>query len=614
MIPNLTNGVTYNFRATAFLGGYSNGHPLTESNLESVICGTPPDAPTNLVGVVSTSDNVISQEIDLSWTASVSDVNYPVQHYNIFYSLDQNGTYIQVQTDGAVTNYSLTGLSNGETYYIYVTAVNQIGESVHSDTITAVPLKLSSPPQNLQVNFDPNTSDSGAPHGYQSVDLSWSAPSDDGGSDIISYNIQYSLDPTFTNNVFSVTSNITTDSIHNASIIIPYASRVTSTGWYYFQVCATNSIGNGAYTSATTIMADAIPNQVSNLTSSNLDADGNHADGNITLSWGYAIDNTTPLLGYVIAYLDESSVMQSLFVNNNSVSPSYTISGLQNGYSYDFSVMEINMKGAGDVSDITQIPSTPAYPPDVEISHGDQTIFLNWDYPDDRGNAVTGYNVYKSLDDVTYSIISSNQSDLSYEDDGLINGTTYYYKVSSINDNGEGNKSDSVSDYPSKVPDTPNSSAITLVNSNASSSGQQLTIHWVMNPASLLHDGGSPITSFDILNEAGDQVVGNVVSDLNNSNYSFVILNLINGQNYKFNVRAINRDGAGAMSLSPQGKPSGLPDAPHIVQTYPKHTDGAGQQIVIQWAELNVASGGTNTHPSDEGSAVQHYKIYRDNV
>jgi hypothetical protein len=32
VIPNLTNGVTYNFRATAFLGGYSNGTQLTETS------------------------------------------------------------------------------------------------------------------------------------------------------------------------------------------------------------------------------------------------------------------------------------------------------------------------------------------------------------------------------------------------------------------------------------------------------------------------------------------------------------------------------------------------------------------------------------------------------
>ncbi len=31
VIPNLTNGVTYNFRATAFLGGYTNGQYWTNT-------------------------------------------------------------------------------------------------------------------------------------------------------------------------------------------------------------------------------------------------------------------------------------------------------------------------------------------------------------------------------------------------------------------------------------------------------------------------------------------------------------------------------------------------------------------------------------------------------
>jgi hypothetical protein len=100
-----------------------------------------------------------------------------------------------------------------------------------------------------------------------------------------------------------------------------------------------------------TIVADIIPNAVSNLAASN-------DPSTVTLTWNYDIDNSTPLLGYIIAYLDTAGEMTSVYVNDVSGSPSYTIDGLQNGNRYDFSVFGINMLGAGPSVDVSCIPST----------------------------------------------------------------------------------------------------------------------------------------------------------------------------------------------------------------------------------------------------------------
>jgi len=61
VITGLTNGVTYNFRATAFVGGYSSGTQLTETGMVQVICCTQPDAPTYLAAVVSVVDSKLFQ-------------------------------------------------------------------------------------------------------------------------------------------------------------------------------------------------------------------------------------------------------------------------------------------------------------------------------------------------------------------------------------------------------------------------------------------------------------------------------------------------------------------------------------------------------------------------
>jgi hypothetical protein len=80
-------------------------------------------------------------------------------------------------------------------------------------------LGLPSVPQGLTVAINHDASDS-AQSGFESVDLAWSAPSDNGGSALTNYTIQYSLDPTFASAVFSATSNATSNILHDANLII----------------------------------------------------------------------------------------------------------------------------------------------------------------------------------------------------------------------------------------------------------------------------------------------------------------------------------------------------------------------------------------------------------
>ncbi len=121
----------------------------------------------------------------------------------------------------------------------------------------------------------------------------------------------YSLDPSFACRVHTVSVTGADQQVQNANLIIPFADRTTSTGWYYFRVCAVNSVGAGQFTSPVTLVAEIVPKSVTNLVGTNLDQDGNHAAQTATLSWSYDIDNSTPLLGYIIAYLDTTGEMSS---------------------------------------------------------------------------------------------------------------------------------------------------------------------------------------------------------------------------------------------------------------------------------------------------------------
>ena len=137
-----------------------------------------------------------------------------------------------------------------------------------------------------------------------SVDLSWVASDASNGSAIQSYNIYYSLDPTFTSGVSIVNSTDVNETLLDAQLTIPYANRDTSTGWFYFKVNAVNSIGSSPFSAISTITVDSLPHVIENLTASNLNENEEHQSGTVTLSFSYTIDNTCPLLGYFISYLD----------------------------------------------------------------------------------------------------------------------------------------------------------------------------------------------------------------------------------------------------------------------------------------------------------------------
>jgi fibronectin type 3 domain-containing protein len=573
VVPQLVNGTAYILRAVAYQGAYQSGTRLADSLSQTCIPGSPPQAPTNVLSTVSTTGNVMSGIVKLSWTASVCDVNYPVQNYKVYSSTD-NANFTLLSTISDVS-FSASALLNGQTYYFKVSAVNQLGESLSSTPISAT----------------------------------WMAPSESGGSAVVSYTIQYSLDPTFQTGVSFATANQTSNSIQSSSFMIPFADLTTSTGWYYFQIATNTAIGSSAFSQSSTISAIAMPAAVQNFTATNLNQSGQHDSGTITLSWQYSIDNTCPLLGYIINYLDDMGDMQSIFVYDTTGSPSFTITALTNGFQYFFSVFALNVLGSGAVSDIQATPSSLAQAPTVSVSHLATELDLSWNQPNDMGSAITGYNVYKSLDGITFSSNASNQSATSYSDTGLTAGTLYYYQACAVNSNGQGILSSIVSDYPSTIPQPPD--LVQIQEMNTASFGQELRVSWSQSPVDLSLNGGSPILNWSIqrMVQGVMQTIASIDASAGNQ-YQYTDTGLVNGQSYQYFVQSSNRDGQSASStVSSSLSPSGLPDAP-IFNVLPSNSE----QLQINYQLVSVASGGVNQHPSDEGSSVSSYNLYRNGV
>eukprot|EP01040_Poterioochromonas_malhamensis_P009121 gene9121-9881_t len=604
VITGLTNDIVYNFYAAAYQSGSTNGQRLSETPVQQAIPATLPTAPSNLAAIVSTNGNVISGEVDLSWSASATDSHYPILNYNVYQSSDNVNFTLIAQPN--TLSYNVMNLQNGSTFHFAVSGVSILGEGAKCASVSAYPSGLASAPQNLAINYDPNASSS-QQIGYQSVDISYAPPLSNGGNSVTGYVIEYSLDQTFASGVTTVNNATTLDTVQDANLMVPFADMRTSTAWYFFRVCAVTSLGNGAFCAPATIMPTANPNQVQNLAASNLNELGQHEAGCVTLSWGYPVDASVPLLGYIITYLDSNSDPQSLYIFEPDRTPAYTIRQLENGFEYVFNVMAFNILNIGESSNVSIIPSTVPDAPILSITgHSGSSISMSWSTPADEGNTITGFCIFRSTDGMNFSQIASNVQGNAYTDSdhSLVLGQTYFYLVCATNANGNGIMSNIVSEYPSRAPDSVQN--ISVVASNTHANGQQLTISW----DAPISNGGSPITEYQILAFQGNTPLGFISTGLNRT-FDLSVINsqlLQNGVVYGIVIRDFNRDGIRDTSYNnpPSAFPMGLPDTPSglAVQT-------GNQQMMLSWNLLNVAPG---LQPNDEGSAVTQYNIIRDSI
>ena len=192
------------------------------------------------------------------------------------------------------------------------------------------------------------------------------------------------------------------------------------------------------------------------------------------------------------------------------------------GSSLESAAVSINTPSVPDapVTVSTSIGNPNANPLDIVVGFSAS--------PDDQGSAITGYKVYRSIDDVTYTEITTlGNSVYSYADTVTVSGG-YYYKVSSLNNVGEGLQSAySLINTPT-VPDAP------VLTSGAVNSSQ-IDSTWT-TPS----NGNSEIISYEISVDGTVSNVGLVNADSQTG--------LTQNTAYEIKIRAVNNVGTSAWS------------------------------------------------------------------
>ena len=112
------------------------------------------------------------------------------------------------------------------------------------------------------------------------------------------------------------------------------------------------------------------------------------------------------------------------------------------------------------------LPPLPATPLNLVATPGDAKVFLSWN----TATNATGYNLKRSqTNGGPYAVIVTNYAALAYTNTGLLNGTNYFYVVSSTNIAGESANSAQASARPTSP---------TATNLSFTASVGQLQLNW----------------------------------------------------------------------------------------------------------------------------------------
>src|SRR5271157_992928 len=171
-----------------------------------------------------------SGQVSISWFAPLIIGGSPITHYKIYRGTTPGGE-VYYMTIGNLLFFADTNVTLGVQYYFKIRAVNGAGDGTWSNEIKVIPINVASKPLDLLVTFNGNA-----------VVLSWTPPSNIGGSAIINYTIYRSDSPSGKYiPIGTVNGNVTT---------FTDTTSLKEGQTYYYEVSAINAAGEGALSDA----------------------------------------------------------------------------------------------------------------------------------------------------------------------------------------------------------------------------------------------------------------------------------------------------------------------------------------------------------------------------
>ncbi|MCG7845260.1 MAG: leucine-rich repeat protein [Methanomassiliicoccales archaeon] len=491
--------------------------------------------------------------VTLTWEAPSFNGNSTITNYELRRSTDAGGPFVLINSSTGL-NYTDGGLTNGETYWYNVTAVNGIGASLPSETVSATPSPYPGSPTLTQ-----------AEAGLRNVSLTWTAPANNGSGPITGYQIYYADEAAWT--LYDTVDDLVFDQI---------VTGLTGGTTYHFGIKAVNADGSSVMSNdlpATPYDVPAVPTALSAVP----------GDTNITLSWDAPTNDGGLEIDHYVVYQDGVDVM-------HAVGTSAIVTGLTNGQTYTFKISAHNQEGYGpNSSEVQSTPITvPGAPTLISATAGHLNVTLIWTAPAANGfSPVIGYEIYfgTEVDSSTWTLFGSvDGSVLNEVIPDLIAGTTYHFGVKALNVAGSSVMSNDLTSVPYTVPGAPTLTSATVDELN-------VTLTWTAPAA----NGFSPVTGYYVFYGLSDATTqfGNVLPA---GTLTVNVTGLNVGTQYHFAVVAVNAAGNSSMSNVLNATIMTAPGAPTSLTTV-----ATADQVELNW-----------TAPAADGhSPITGYLVYR---
>jgi fibronectin type 3 domain-containing protein len=506
-VTGLTNGLTYYFTVTAV-------NAFGESGESPEQPATPNPGPAPPIDISTTAGD---GQITVNWE-TVADAT----SYNIYYGVNPGVTKTTgTKIANATSPLAITGLANGTTYYVVITAENASGESIESSEMSATPSAAPLPP--------------GAPTGVtaaagdRQATVSWTAV-----AGATSYNIYFSTSSGVTKTTGTKIANVS-----NPQTVTGLTNGIT----YYFVVTAVDSTGESKEstekyaTPSATILPPARPSGVS----------ATPGNSQVTVSWNPVASATS----YNIYYSKTSPVTKTSGSKISNVTSPHVVAGLTNGTTYYFVVTAVGEGGesAESIEKSATPVSPPAKPTGASAFAADRQAVV---YCEPVAGA-TSYNLYYSTTaGVSKTSYTTKITGITnpYTVTSLLNGTTYYFVMTAVNAGGESLDSSESSATPSATPQPPPSpTGVSLTAGTAS-----ITVTWNTAYAA---------TSYNIYYAAGSKTTAQLLASGPQQNVaaiafgvavdqSYTITGLTPGTTYSIVVTAVNAAGESGAQNNPK--------------------------------------------------------------
>ena len=452
-----------------------------------------PSAPTGL------SANAVGTQATLNWSAVPNATGYRVKRATAL-----NGPYSAVAGTASGPTFTDGGLAYGTTYFYRVYAFNAGNSGADSNAVSVTPIAA------------PLATTRG---GNNQISVDWGAV-----AGATSYTVTASTSATASPFYTTTVSGLT-------------ATHFNLSGGttYFYRVVASNATATSTSNPVSGLTLPAAPNPVT----------PSPGDTRVKLNWNAVASATS----YSVRRAPGANgPWATLFPSVSS--PGFTDSGLDNGVTYYYRVYATNASGNGLESSVVSATTiaAPAAPTGFYASSFNALVKLRW-------NAVPGatsYNIKRSTSaNDGYQLLTTYRYSTDFDDRNVVNGTTYYYRVSGVNASGEGAESAPAS----ATPVAPPSGVPT--NLSATGGDAQVTLNWSAVPgATSYRIRISSVPNPDFFHYSEQNTVG--------AETSKTVSPLQNGTLYYFSVYAVNNGGNGPLSAQVSATPRALPAAPSL--------------------------------------------------